>query len=272
MTDTVAAVIAEAQPEADANSIDTLIENAAKEQPTEEPAEPPAPEAEPEVAFPKKAVNAISRRDKQIGKLKAEAEHWKKQAEEAAKANPKSTQDKTDNPGEPQEKDFVNYHDYIRALNKYDNEKLLEKTLTEREGKHKETQASEREMAWEAERIKTVDKQAEEFAKLHPEVTQMYEEYSDVIAAYPKEIKKALLAADNAPLAFFNLAKEGKLESLAEMSLVDATVEIRLAQMNQPVKPQTKAPTPLPASRGSVAATKSPTEMSVEETLRWLKT
>lgn len=280
MTDTATPVTTggEAQPIADANSIDSIITNAettAAEEPKPNPPEnteqEDAGKTEDETPWPKKAQNALSRRDKQIGKLRAEREHMAAELEKLrSQPAPKQPQPQTNQPipeGMPKEADYKSYAEYLEAVNDY---KIDQKFSKLQEGQ-KQTQQATQEKAWEEQRLNIVDKQAEEFAKDFPDVVQIFTDNTELVKSFPPEIKRALLEADNAPLAFYNLAKEDKLADLADMSLVDAKVEIRLAQMKAAEKPRTKAPTPLPASRGSVASTKSLDSMSGDELLKWIK-
>lgn len=273
MTQQTTPASAGAQPVADANSIESIVDNAvidnAKEPTSPEQEENPEINKEDDTPFPKKAVNALSRRDKQIGKLRAElaAERAAKQALEQQYKPQNPNPQKAANTGEPQEKDFTNYHDFIRAINKWDAEQLL----NARDGKQKETQQTQQEQAFIAEREAAVAVQAQEFIKENPEAAQLVEEYGDIIDEFSPQLQRLFLEADNAPLAFFNLAKEGKLESLGTMSLAKAAMEIGRAQTQAATKPKTKAPTPLPASRGSVPAGKSVDDMDGKEIRAWLK-
>lgn len=263
---------ADAQPVADANSIDSLIDNAATEgakPESENAAEQDAGKQDDDTPFPKKAINALSRRDKQIGKLRAQyeaaqAELTKLREAPASKATPATD-------GAPKEADFKSYAEYLEARTEYLAEQKIEKRFAEHAAKTTETAKAQQDTQWQNERIASVDKQSEEFAKQFPEVEAMYHDNADLLQSLPATIKRAFLAADNAPLAFYNLAKEGKLADLADMSVEDAKVEIRLAQMATPQKPKTNAPKPLSASRGSVAASKSLDAMDGDELLAWVK-
>lgn len=263
MTDTNAPAEG-AQPIADANSVDSIIDSA--ETNTPEPKAEPAPEPEdkPEEQFPKKAVNALSRRDKQIGKLRAQLEA---ERAETAKLRQAPAQTKPVNTGEPQEKDFTTYHEYIRAVNKYDAQQLL----AERDTKNTESRQTEQNQAWQVKQSEELIGSAKQFIKENPEAQAIVDEYADVLDELPAQIQRIFLEApDVAPRAIFNLAKEGKLESLGEMSFAKAAMEIGRASTQAITKPQTKAPTPLPASRGSVPSGKSLDSMSGDELLKWV--
>lgn len=283
---------ADAQPIAVANSIDSIVDDAVKESAQKaEVAKTEEPKQEPEAAKSKeltieeeleKLRKAKARDDRRIGKLTAQKYQALKEADELrAKYNPTPTQPslqatelspaKTGIPTKLNENNFKSYAEYIEARAEEIADYKIDRKFAEHSTKEKQTQQSVQEQAWVEERSSTIDKMAEEFAKENPEINSLYEEYNDVLQDYSKELKHAFLAADNPPLAFLNLAKDGKLEELASMSLVDAKVEIRLAQMKQIEKPKTKAPAPLPASRGSVAGGKRPEDLDGDEIRSWLR-
>jgi len=258
------------QPAADAPKPDA----AAKEPPADPNAEPNEADGDDDrIEFPKKALNALSRRDKTIGKLRAELAA-------ARSANPAATpqpqpQPKPQSPaqppaaqgdGAPKMEDYKNYADYLEARSDW----KIEQALASRETKQQEAQQQTTEQKWVTERETAVETQAVEFIKATPDALAVVQENADVIDAFPAHIQRALLEADNAPLAVYNLAKEGKLEALASMSPAKAAMEIGRAQAQAPAKPQSKAPAPLAAARGSVAASKSLESMSGTELLQWV--
>lgn len=282
MTDTNVPAPAGAQTSADANSIDSIIDDHFKSEDIQNTTQKPEGDAgasDPvtEDPWPKKAQNALSRRDKQIGKLKAELDAARQESAKYREQPSQQTQNdtqggqlspaKTGIPTKLKETDFSNYAEFIEARAEEIADWKIDKKFAERDVKQKETEASTKESAWREERAATVDKQAENFLKDHADAQALYDEHADTIHELPQNIKDALLAADNTHLAMYNLAKDGKLEDLADMSLVDAKVEIRLAQLKQPEKPQSKAPAPLSTSRGSVAS-KSLGNMSGKELLK----
>jgi hypothetical protein len=264
-----------AQPTADVSIIDSIIDNAElitepEKQPSE-PAEPETGKPEDDTPFPKKAVNAISRRDKAIGKLRAQYEAARTELEAIRASQQQATQKQPNaNDGAPKEADYKSYAEYLEARADWIAEQKIAAKFAERDSKQKEAQETEQEAAWRNERIAAVDKAGADFSKEYPDVEALYQENIKTLQELPDTHKKALLAADNVPLAFYNLAKEGKLEDLADMSLEDARVEIRVAQLNQPAKPKSKAPAPLAAARGSVAPSKQLESMSGDELLDWI--
>jgi len=259
---------ADAQPQADAPAETSNEVEVQQEPDTEENTETSDANSDDDnVIFPKKAINALSRKDKQIGKLRAQLEQYKAmQMQAQPQQAEQKTLNKPSNDGEPNIADFDNHIDYMRAVNKYDAQKLLE----ERESKQTQASQTQQEQQWLNQRINEVDKQSEEFAKEYPQITAIAQEHAETIQSLPQEIKLALLKAENPPLALLNLATSGVLDELGDMSLEDARVEIKLALKQQPIKPQSKAPKPMASARGSVV-TKSFENMSPEELVKKFK-
>lgn len=220
-----------------------------------------------EVVFPKKAVNAITRRDRQIGKLRAEAESLKA---ELAKYQQPAPQTKADD-GKPKESDYETYADYLEALGDWKVDSKLSKTLAERETKEKQARVDSELTAWRAEREANMATQAQELIKSNPEYHTVLAEHADIIESLPAEIQDVFLDADNAPLAVFNLAKEGKLEALASMSPIRAAMEISRASAQAVTKPQSKAPAPFSTPRGVAASGKDPLKMTPDDLLKSIR-
>lgn len=245
--------------------VDATTPEAATETTGEQAAETPDPVAETrDEPFPKKAINALSRRDKQIGKLKAQYEQAQAEINRLRQQAPQQPQ-KPQEGGEPKESDFDNFADYMRAVQKYD----LQQEIAKLEGKQQQTQQSAQEQAWVAEREGAVAVQAQAFIKENPDALALVEEYGDVIDELPPQIQRVFLEADNAPLAFYNLAKEGKLEALATMSPAKAAMEIGKAQLKTPTKSVTKAPAPMTPAKGTASGTKDPSQMTDAEFAKW---
>jgi len=267
----IAAATAEAQPQTDAQLPQENVptpEEATQELPAEENTETNESGDETrEEQFPKKAVNAINRRERKIGKLTAEREQLmaelNKYREQSAPKQP--NQSKADDG--PKETDFNNYAEYLEARTAY----KIEKQFAEYNGKQQETHRTQQEKAWVAEREQYVSTKAQDFIKETPDALAIVQEYSDIADEFSPELQRLFLEADNAPLAFYNLAKEGKLEALMAMSPARAAMEIGMAQAKAPSKPKTKAPTPLPASRGSVPAGKRLEDYTPREALNLMK-
>lgn len=258
------AVIAGAEAPVEAQTQTEVSNEIEVQKPTEETTEQPdATSDDDNVVFPKKAINALSRKDKQIGKLRAQLEQLKAMQPQAKPEPAKPVDD-----GAPKIEDFENHLDYLEARADW----KAEQKMKEFKGEQTQTQQTQQEQQWLAQRVNDVDKQAEEFAKEYPQITALAQQYEATITALPQEIKLALLKADNPPLAFLNLATSGVLDELGDMSLEDARVEIKLALKQQPSKPKSNTPKPMSSTRGIASGGKDLTSMTPDELLKWVKT
>ncbi len=223
------------------------------------------PENEP---FPKKAVNALSRRDKMIKKLRAEQQKLMEELESLKSAKPEADVEA------PKEDDFETYGDYLKAVIQHETKNGLAKTQYEQQQKYLEQQRQQHEQLIQQERIERVYEQSQEFAKQVPDYNQVLEQNLATVDSFPPEIENLFYEIDNAPLAFYTLAKEGRLETLSTMSPVMAAVEIGRAldrgKTSISKRNVTNAPSPMSGVSGKGDAVKSPTEMSPDELMKWV--
>lgn len=245
------------------------------ETPKEEPEAPK--EAEPkeeadkvedetdDVPFPKKAVNAISRRDKQLAKMRADMAAL--QAEVSRYRQPQAqTQQapQTDNSA-PKEDDFDDYGSFLEA-------KLLHKIKMEQSVQQKtqqEQQFQSQKQQWVQQREVEISQKVEAHKAEIPDFMQVIEMNADIMDSLPEHIEQAFLEADDAGLAYYNLAKEGKLEALLTMSPYRAAMEIAIAQTKKPTLNRVSgAPNPIKASSGRGVSTKDVSDMSGDELLK----
>lgn len=233
---------------------------------TTEVQQPEAEKAPEEQPWPKKAVNAMSRKDKQLGKLRGQNQMYAQQlqAMEAELAKYKNAA--------PREEDFKDktYGEFLEAQARY-------KVKQEQEAENKQRQSqqqTQQQQQFYAQREAHVAQQAQQFIAEFADAKQVLIENSDVIDDLPDHIQNAFLESDNAPLAFYTLAKEGNLERLAELSPLQAAIEIGKAiqRGSKPKPPVTQAPKPLAAAKGTGNATKSLAEMSPKELMKWAQT
>lgn len=249
-----------AQPEADV-TVESILNQKPVEQPpaepaTEEPADDKPEEPKRELtAEEKKLENALSYRKKQEARYRKDAEAARQENETLRKQLEKfapKEQPKTE--GAPKEEDFKTYADYLEARTDW----KLEQRLTAQESKQKESRQTEEDSRFLESRIPDITAKRDAIAKTNPEIMEVVNSYTDTLDRLHPTLAKMLIEADNPTLAAHYLATEGVLDNIASMSLEDARVEFRLAQKMQitPPKQQTKAPAPLPASRGSVPASK----------------
>ncbi len=233
---------------------------------TQEAPEVEAKEPEPEeIPFPKKALKALSRRDRQIGKLRAELQQREAELQRFQQA-PTSPQTKG-----PQEEQFDNYGDYLKAVGRFEAQQEREAETSQKQ-KEQSTQAQE---AWVAEREAYVSEKAQEAIKSVPDFQNLLMEHSDVVNEFPPYLQTAFYELDNAPMAFYALAKEGKLEGLLTMSPGRAIMEIGKAEERGIAmarnKPVTRAPAPLSANKGTASGYPRLEAMSGDEILKAIR-
>jgi hypothetical protein len=183
-----------------------------------------------ETKAPKKVLRALERRNKKINRLRAEnAELKQSLASYNQQAEQKQVVTKSipDGLEMPQEDDFEDYAEYLKAVGKFE---------VRQEYAQKEAQSTfEREMAsqqqWVQQRAAQVDVRAAAAAKNIPELEGLYRENQDIIEGYSNAVKMAFLEADAPEMAFYALAQEGRLEELDGMSPTRVAREIALAEI-----------------------------------------
>lgn len=251
-------------------------EQPAAEEPVEEETTEEAPEETEEVTedpFPKKAVNAIARRDKQNNKLKAQNQELLARLEALEKRQPVEN-----NPGKdaenkaPVEDDYETYGEFLRAEMKYQ----LSEELGQRDKANQEQYTNAQQEKWVNDsRAKIADQYKEQVGKI-ADLAEVWQENADLLDELPPHIEMAFYEADNAPLAIYTLAKEGKLEALATMSPIQAAMVIGQAQMRAEnvvaaPKPTSNAPAPMASAKGTGSTSKTIDQMGVEDLLKWAK-
>lgn len=247
-----APAIEQAAPQA-VNEQAAPIAEQAEIQPTEQ-----TPESVDDAPFPKKAVNAISRRDKQIAKLRGQIQEL-----QARVQAPQPSQQKQLN-----EADFESYGDYLKADITQKAKQDLIKEFEQQKIAEKQTELVREQMAHH-------EAKSAEYAKTIPDYQHVFMESADVIDALPEHVAQAFLEADDAPLAFYALAKEGNLEALANLSPHRAAIEIGKAELRgaEMIKARkvTQAPAPMKPNKGTATGTKSIGRMTPEELAKHFK-
>lgn len=265
------------------NIIDNAVEAEAPEAvenevvATEEQTEAPqneTPEQEEkrltEAEWLRKERNTVSRRDKQIAKLRAQYEAT--QAElERFRAQP--VQQQPTELTEPKESDFQNYHEYIRALERFDRAKDIKALKEELSAKDTHSVQEYRQRQWEAERNAALDKAGEEYAKQVPNFAEMVAQNASIIQSFPDAIKRVIKEVEPQDVvkAFHAMVENDTLEDLADMTPVQAAAAIvRAASMPQKPAPVTRAPAPMAPARGTSQAHKTLNRMSPAELVEWV--
>lgn len=196
-----------------------------------------------EVEFPKKAVNAINRRDKKIKKLRARLRELETQSDET----PKVSQSEL-NPD-----DFDTYGEYIDAQVK----SLVTQTTEQTKYDMQKQQRQQELESVKAQRDQYIIEQAQEASQTLTDLPQVWQQHAQTLDSLPKEIEDIFYSIDNAPAAVYTLAKEGKLDSLRYANPYVAAQEILNAQnkgLQLLSKPQTRvsqAPKPIEKARGT---------------------
>lgn len=270
-------IVADAQvaPEAVLDTTGAVEETQVTPQEEGEPQKPEGdkadkPEAE-DVPFPKKAVNAISRRDKTIGKLRAQVQQYQaelakyQQSQQSQAASPQKA-----DPNAPKEDDFESYGEYLQAVMRYE----LDQRFANAKRQDQESKQSAEKETWYAEREAAVAQKAQEYASKIPDYQQVLAENADILDDMPAPIQEAFLHAEDAALAFYTLAKEGRLEALSAMQPIQAAQEIARAELRGAslTKPKqvTSAPQPMAGVKGTGRVTKSPDALQGDEFRAWL--
>lgn len=244
---------------------------------TTEPTEGKEPEktGDPKVddPWPKSARNAMSRRDKQLGRYKEQLSAYDKRIADMQKQIEEFTQKSRPENKEPREEDFENYGDFLKAVAKYKPQEPKEQVDPKKIQEQAFHQA--RQQLYYNQRVEAVAQQAQKAMQEVPGLEQMLEEHSDVLDTFPPAVEMAFLEAENAPMAFLALAREGKLESLAHMTPTQAAYTIAQAQIRgeQMAKASkvSKAPTPISGAKGVSPGIKGlPDLKTVDEVMNWV--
>lgn len=260
---------------AEAIAIEQSADVAPTKETTEQSTEQPLEQKEGETAAEysareKKLLNAMSHRDRRIGKMTAqkyETEAQLRQLQERlakyeTKDSPASTA--------PETAKFDNYEDYLKALAEY---KVNEK-FSESEKKRQTEQQQVSQHTRHAERIAHIEENDAVAREAFSDFENVFKDNEHIVMEAPDHIKQAFLEAENPAFAFYALAKEGKLESMLSMSPYQAVAMIARyedkALALSKTKQVTKAPAPLTPSKGTSVGSKSIESLSGDDLLKWV--
>lgn len=199
--------------------------------------------------FPKKAKNAISRRDKQIAKLQARIRQMEMGAQQAQQkaVTPEAPQQT----GAPREEDFDNYADFLKADVLY----TLQQSQSEKQQAETQTQAEQQQTEqykqYVVQKADEIEAKAAEYAKVIPDFQEVTDESSEILSYAPPEIARIFLEAPDAAMAVYNLSKEGRLVDVMQMTPAQAAMEIGRAQSAPATQPATQQRTPPPPIKGA---------------------
>ena len=198
------------------------------------------------VPFPKKAQNALARRDRQIKKMHAQLAQYQTEMENLRK----SIQQGAPEDKGPKESDFETYGEFLKAQTLWE----VKKEMAESQKAASEKMQSEQQNAAKAhfveQRVQAIAVKSQEYAKKFPDFLQVAQANAAFLDALPTEVQEAFYNPRiDAALAFYNLAKAGRLDDIADMSRDEAL--ILLAQAQSLPAPTTKAPAPMKAASGT---------------------
>ena len=275
------AIIAEANLPADAQSqpetTTAVTEDATKETPVTEEVNPETEAQEPgteeaesktdEELFPKKAVNALSRRDKKIGKLQAEKQALMQEIEALRKgASKPEIKEST----EIKEEDFATYGEYLKAVAREEAKQEYQKAQKEQQELKQKGEAE----SWRTERIEALEDNAAEAKKAFPDFDRLADEALKA-ANLGQHVIDAFLEAENPAFALYSLVKENSLDSLNDMSPARVAMAIARAEDKglalSKTKQISKAPQPLSPAKGVTPTGKDLSSLSFMELKKELK-
>lgn len=199
----------------------------------------------------KNAMNRLKRENRQLReRLKSVP-----QQEQLQKASP------------PKADDFEEYKDYIKAEAVYE----MEQKLAERDKAQAETLTKRQQEQYVNERMQVATEKAVENARSIPDYAEVMGEVGELADMMPQHIQQALLEADNGGLAFYNLAKAGKLDALEQANPYQAAYMIAAAQsMPQAQRPVSNAPQPMKGARGTAQGSKPFGQMNADDLYKWV--
>lgn len=219
-------------------------------------------DSDEDVEFPKKAVNALNRKNKTINKLRAQMQ----ELEAKLKETPQQGEVKEVNPD-----DFDQYGDYINAQV----EALVNQKLTQSQSDMQKQQLEQQKEQLKAQRDQYILEQAQEVSQTLTDLPQVWQQNAATLDSLPEQIADIFYSIDNAPAAIYTLAKEGKLEGLRYANPALAAYEIVNAQnrgmelLSKPQQRVSQAPAPLEKAKGagSVKTKKDISQLSGKELL-----
>lgn len=221
---------------------------------------------EDDVVFPKKAVNALSRRDKQIAKYKAQNEELQKQLYELQAMQQQAAPPKQELK-EPTINDFDDYESYEAARVQFLVNQILEQQNSQQKEQAQLTKEQAEQEQYLIERHAHVDAKADELMQVASDYIDVINEHGDILDSASPELEAAVLQMDNAPLAIYNLAKAGRLEAVAQMPVNLAMIELMLAEKQEikQVNKVSSAPAPMKATKGTGTGFKEWSQKSPRE-------
>ena len=253
------------QPETQTDATNAPQEAEDTTQPDKAQKEGEAEDAKPaEEPFPKKAVNAIQRRDRTIRQLRAQMRELNNGQPKAASAA------QTQSAGEPQPDSFESYGEYLKARQDW----LVEEKFKGIQEKREQDSVTQQHADIRQKQTDIIGEQFTEIAKSHADFKKVMQENAVFLQnlPMPPEIENILYELDNTPLAVYALVKEGRLEDVYSMSPHLAAAELIAAQDRGRgyLTSITQAPKPMTPIKGASSTNKSLSDMTPDEIVAWV--
>lgn len=250
------------------DNVENELGDEAAEEPSDDAGDSADSEAPNEEKWPKKAENAVSRLKAQRAKLQQQRDDLRRETQYL-----RTQLEGNQPPKELKEDEFDSYADFLLAKAEL---KMGEKQTAQVNERLSNLQQQDKQLFLE-ERAVSFDSKLSELKAVTADYSQVETYAEPIVASFPQELKEGILALDNAPKALYNLAKAGRLESLAYMPTAAALAEVVQAQYREVVgaiqkKTITSAPKPLKAVSGTGKRNTELHEKTGDQILEWLKT
>lgn len=210
-----------------------------------------------------------------VRKYKGQAKKYRallREAEAELAALKKSQTTTQDTSGRPKETDYETFMEYNDALMDW----KLQQAIQGQTNQQQHQQVTQKQQAIRQQQEQLAVAQLNELARTNPDAVKVLESAGNEIGQMPPHIYEIALEMDNAPLALYALAKEGRLADVYNMRPEFAAAEFIAAQREgarlleakttQPLA--TKAPKPMQPAKGRGAITKSLSQMSADELMK----
>lgn len=218
-----------------------------------------------------KLRKALDRKNREIGKRTAmrhqaerERDEYRKKLEQYESKAPQASD-------VPQESQFANYGDYLKAVARYE----ARQELAQGQQKAKEQQLADQEKQWEAERDEHIRENAAKAREAIPGFDKFLADNQHYLESFPPHVVKAFKDSDEPVFAFHQMVNDGSIDELLQApnerraAALIAKAEIKASQPKP--KTATKAPQPLSQTKGTAPSGKSLSDMSGDELMDWLK-
>lgn len=245
--------------------------------PANEPTEPEASEdnaeggeegeaGEREEGGLKPLANALNKQKRVNNKLRAERDAAQREIEQL-----KAMLGSREAVEAPDEAKYDSYADFLQARAEWAAKNAVNEGQKAQVDERIKSLEDYKKSVWVQERGQQIAEAEKTIAAEYPDYDALQDAALPVVSQFPDQLKEAFLYIENAPLAFYNLAKSGRLEELAHLPIEVARVEIAQAQYRKPPAPvrvASSAPMPMKSVSGKGTNQKSLDAMNPDEVLK----